>query len=60
MVLVGCKGIDGATQKRDYSFDISREQINRVICYDGTSPDDNGDCKSKANEFLECGEGENY
>lgn len=60
MIKVGCRGADRNLNQRDYSFDISREQINRVICFDGYTPNDNGNCKVEANEFLECGEWEEY
>ena len=61
MIKVGCAGVDGSHKHKEYNFDINREMINRITCFDGTSPSTaNGRCNEQPSEFLECGEGQPY
>lgn len=60
MVKVGCSGVTGPYQSKEYSFDINREKINRITCFDKGSPMENEDCRVDPSEFLECGEGQAY
>ena len=58
-VKVGCEGGRGSrrSSKDEYDFDLSRERINRLTCFDGSTPKAGESCKVDSDELMECGPG---
>jgi len=60
-VKVGCDRIGGSIlYSQEYIFDLDREVINRITCFDRSKPEQGTKCPVEENEILECAAGSSY
>jgi len=57
---VSCEGVRSGPTYKGYKFELDKERINKITCFDGSQPEAGKSCETNSDEFIECGAGVPY